>query len=208
MTFWAIVPVKPLRRGKSRLAGVLTEDERMVLNQYLLANTLDVLRPIRKIDHILVISRDPQALTLAREHGARTVLEHGMPHLNLALTRATLVARHHSARGVLILPADLPLLIREDVDMMLEKAKSPPVVVIAPDRHRMGTNGMVVYPAGLIPFEFGPNSFERHCENTRLVGARLEICELPSLALDMDLPEDLTLVGDELDALNLPVMGQ
>ena len=206
MTFWAIVPVKPLRRGKSRLAGVLTEDERMVLNQYLLANTLDVLRPIRKIDHILVISRDPQALTLAREHGARTVLEHGMPQLNLALTRATLVARHHGARGVLILPADLPLLTKEDVILMIEKAKSPPVVVIAPDRRRTGTNGLLVYPAGLIPYEFGPNSFERHCEGARLMGARLEVCELPSLALDMDLPEDLSLVGDELEALNLPVV--
>ena len=207
MTFWAIVPVKPLRRGKSRLAGVLTEDERMVLNQYLLANTLDVLRPIRKIEHILVISRDPQALTLAREHGARTVLEHGTPQLNLALTRATLVARHHAARGVLILPADLPLLTKEDVIIMIEKAKSPPVVVIAPDRRRTGTNGLLVYPAGLIPYEFGPNSFERHCESARLTGSRLEICELPSLALDMDLPEDLTLVGDELEGLNLPVMG-
>jgi 2-phospho-L-lactate guanylyltransferase len=206
MTFWAIVPVKPLRRGKSRLAGVLTEDERMVLNQYLLANTLDVLRPIRKIDHILVISRDPQALTLAREHGARTVLEHGMPQLNLALTRATLVARHHGARGVLILPADLPLLTKEDVILMIEKAKSPPVVVIAPDRRRTGTNGLLVYPAGLISYEFGPNSFERHCESARLIGARLEVCELPSLALDMDLPEDLSLVGDELEALNLPVV--
>lgn len=206
MTFWAIVPVKPLRRGKSRLAGVLTEDERMALNQYLLANTLDVLRPVRRIEHILVISRDPQALTLAREHGARTVLEHGTPQLNLALTRATLVARHHTARGVLILPADLPLLTKEDVNMMIEKAKSPPVVVIAPDRHRMGTNGLLVNPVGLIPYEFGPNSFERHCESARLVGARLEICELPSLGLDMDLPEDLHLVGNELEALNLPVM--
>jgi 2-phospho-L-lactate guanylyltransferase len=179
----------------------------MILNQYLLANTLDVLRPIRSIEHILVISRDPEALALAREHGARTVLEHGTPHLNLALTRATLVARHHTARGVLILPADLPLLTKEDVKMMIEKAKSPPVVVIAPDRHRVGTNGLLVYPVGLIPYEFGPNSFERHCESARLAGARLEICELPSLALDMDLPEDLYLVGNELEALDLPMMG-
>jgi 2-phospho-L-lactate guanylyltransferase len=206
MTIWAIVPVKPLRRGKSRLAGVLTEDERMVLNQYLLANTLDVLRPIRRIEHILVISRDSQALALAREHGARTVLEHGTPQLNLALTRATLVARHHMARGVLILPADLPLLTKEDVNMMIDRAKYQPAVVIAPDRHYSGTNGLLIHPAGLIPYEFGPNSFERHCESARLTGARLEVCELPSLALDLDLPEDLTLVGDELEGLNLPIL--
>ena len=206
MTFWAIVPVKPLRRGKSRLAGVLSEDEREVLNQFLLANTLDVLRPVRKIEHILVISRDPQALAISREHGARTVLEHGTPHLNLALTRATLVARHHAARGVLVLPADLPLMTKEDVMVMIEKAKSPPVVVVAPDRHHLGTNGLLVNPAGLIPYEFGPNSFERHCEGARQAGARLEICELPSLALDLDLPEDLLLVGEALEPLNLSVL--
>ena len=40
MTLWAIVPVKPLRRGKSRLAGTLTEDERTALNQELLEHTL------------------------------------------------------------------------------------------------------------------------------------------------------------------------
>lgn len=206
MTFWAIVPVKPLRRGKSRLAGILSEDERKVLNQYLLANTLDVLRPMRNIEHILVVSRDQQALSIAREHGARTVLEHGIPHLNLALTRATLVAKHHAARGVLVLPADLPLLTKEDALLMLEKAKSPPVVVIAPDRHQKGTNGLLVYPAGMIPYEFGPGSFERHCDRARQAGARLEICSLESLALDLDLPEDLYLVGNKLDALDLRVL--
>lgn len=206
MTFWAIVPVKPLRRGKSRLAGILSEDERKVLNQYLLANTLDVLRPMRNIEHILVVSRDQQALSIAREHGARTVLEHGIPHLNLALTRATLVAKHHAARGVLVLPADLPLLTKEDVLLMLEKVKSPPVVVIAPDRHQKGTNGLLVYPAGMIPYEFGPGSFERHCDRARQAGARLEICSLESLALDLDLPEDLYLVGNKLDALDLRVL--
>ena len=39
MTIWAIVPVKPLRRGKSRLAGALSEDERTHLNQLLLEHT-------------------------------------------------------------------------------------------------------------------------------------------------------------------------
>jgi 2-phospho-L-lactate guanylyltransferase len=120
--------------------------------------------------------------------------------------RATLVAKHYSARGVLILPADLPLLTKEDVEMMLDRAKSPPVVVIAPDRHRMGTNGLLVYPADMLPYEFGPGSFDRHCERARQSGARLEICELPSLALDLDLPEDLRLVEDELEALNLSVL--
>jgi len=202
MTFWAIVPVKPLQRGKSRLAEVLTQEERLDLNRRLLAHTMDTLTAIPDIEHILVVSRDQAALSLAREYGARTVQEHGAPQLNIALARATIVARTYATRGVLILPADLPLITPEDVQTLLSRAVDPPVVVISPDRHRQGTNALLVCPAGVIEYEFGPGSFERHCASARQAGAHLEICELPSLALDMDLPEDLELVSEALENLS------
>jgi len=198
MTLWAIIPVKPLRRGKSRLAGVLTQDERADLNQHLLAHTVDTLRSIPEIEQVLVVSRDPAALSLAREHGARTVQENGAPQLNVALARATVLVKHYVTRGVLIVPADLPLLTPEDVHAMLDRAKYPPVVVVAPDRHRLGTNALLVCPVGLIDYEFGPGSFQRHCQLARQAGARLEICELPSVALDVDFPEDLDIIEAEL----------
>ena len=194
MTLWAIIPVKPLRRGKSRLAGTLSEDEREQLNKSLLEHTLDTLTNLKEIEQVLVVSRDPHALTIARNHGARTVREDGQPHLNTALQRATVVARVYATRGVLVLPADLPLLNREDVLTLLDKASQPPVVVIAPDRHRKGTNALLMSPAGLIEYDFGDDSFERHCARARRAGARLEVVELPSLGLDLDLPEDLEMV--------------
>jgi 2-phospho-L-lactate guanylyltransferase len=201
MTLWAIVPVKPLRRGKSRLSGVLSEDERTALNHCLLANTLDVLASVSQIEHTLVVSRDPQALALARAHGARTVQEQGLPQLNIAIARATVVAINHAVRGVLILPADLPLLTGTDVQALVERATEPPVVVISPDRHGHGTNALLVSPTGRIHFSFGAGSFERHCGLARKAGARLEICDRPNLALDVDLPQDLELVKAELASL-------
>ena len=196
MTIWAIVPVKPLRRGKSRLAGTLSEDERAELNQSLLQHTLETLTGVKELEQVLVVSRDPHALTIARQHGARTVREDGQPMLNTALTRATVVAKVHATRGVLILPADLPLISQEDVLTLIEKAGEPPVVVIAPDRHGKGTNALLISPSGLIDYDFGENSFQRHCERARQAGARLEIVELPSLGLDLDLPEDLELIRE------------
>jgi len=98
----------------------------------------------------------------------------------------------------LIVPADLPLITAEDVRAMLERAKYPPVIVVAPDRHRQGTNALLVCPVGLIEYEFGPGSFQRHCDLAVKAGARLEVCELPSLALDVDFPEDLDIIEDEL----------
>ena len=198
MTFWAIVPVKPLRRGKSRLAQVLSEEERLGLNSQLLIHTVDTLREIPAIEQVLVVSRDQSALALARAHGARTVQENGAPELNVALTRATIVAKQYATRGVLIIPSDLPMISKEDVSAMIGMVKEPPVVVVAPDRKREGTNALLVCPVGLIEYDYGPHSFERHCLRAQEVGARLEICDLPSLALDMDVPEDLELVSDEL----------
>jgi 2-phospho-L-lactate guanylyltransferase len=136
---------------------------------------------------------------LARDYGARTVQEKGAPQLNVALTRATVVVKEYTTRGVLIVPADLPLITPQDVQTMLEYAKDPPVVVVAPDRHREGTNALLICPVGLIEYDFGPNSFQRHCELARSIGARLEIVDLPSIALDVDLPEDLDRVGEEFE---------
>jgi len=194
MTIWAIVPVKPLRRGKSRLAGALSDNERAQLNRLMLENTLETLAGIADIEQTLVVSRDPAALAIAREHGARTVREDGAPQLNTALKRATAVSQLYATRGVLIVPADLPILCEADVQALLKRAKKPPVVVIAPDRRQEGTNALLICPAGLIEYDFGPGSFERHCQRARKAGARLEVIELPSLALDLDLPEDLALL--------------
>ncbi|MGB6420493.1 MAG: 2-phospho-L-lactate guanylyltransferase [Anaerolineales bacterium] len=199
MALWAIVPVKPLRRGKSRLAGVLSPEERNDLNRRLLTHTLETLNAIPEIEQILVISRDQAALSLAREHGARTVFENGTPELNVALARATIVAKNYATRGLLIVPADLPLISPEDVIAMLDIAVDPPVVVLAPDHRRQGTNALLVCPIGLIEYDFGPGSFQRHCERALQAGARLEILELPSLALDMDMPEDLEMVIEKLE---------
>jgi 2-phospho-L-lactate guanylyltransferase len=204
MTLWAIVPVKPLRLGKSRLADTLSEDERADLNGRLLVHTLTALAAIPEIEHVLVISRDLAALALARSHGARTVQENGTPQLNVALARATLVVKNYHTHGVLIVPADLPLLTSQDVRLMLERAVDPPVVVIAPDRHKEGTNGLLICPVGLIEYEFGPGSFQKHIAQAQKAGARLEIVDLPSLALDMDLPEDLEQVSRELENVLKP----
>jgi 2-phospho-L-lactate guanylyltransferase len=198
MTLWAIVPVKPLRRGKSRLSSVLSSEARTALNHYLLSNTLEILGSIPDIEYSLVVSRDPEALTVARDYGARTVQEQGSPQLNVALTRATMVAVSHSVQAVLIVPADLPLLTADDIQEVIKRANDPPVVVITPDRHQKGTNALLISPPGLIHYEYGPGSFEKHCKQAVKAGARLEICERKTVALDIDFPEDLELAGYEL----------
>jgi 2-phospho-L-lactate guanylyltransferase len=194
MTTWVIVPVKPLRLGKSRLSGVLSDNERAVLNRMFLEQTLDILRSNPAVAQTLVVSRDPAALAIAREFGARTVLEDGTPNLNGALNRATMLIKNYSPRGVLVLPADLPLLNQNDLDALFERICDPPCVVITPDRHELGTNALLMFPGGLIPYDFGIGSFTRHCESAKKAGARLEIVRNAHIELDLDTPDDLAML--------------
>lgn len=193
---WAIVPVKPLLLGKSRLAGAIAPQARATLNRSLLENTLKTLRFVKGIDQTLVTSRDPEALAIAREYNARTLLEHSAAHLNGALERATMLAKAVQCRAVLVLPADLPLLSADDVRALLDCLDGDPLVALAPDRHETGTNGLLIAPPGSIEYRFGPASFEEHSRQTLESGIRLEIVRRPSLALDLDFPEDLVLLHE------------
>jgi 2-phospho-L-lactate/phosphoenolpyruvate guanylyltransferase len=194
MSLWAIVPVKPLRRGKSFLSGVLSEDERTLLNYSMLDNTLTALKKVPEIAQVLVVSRDPAALALARDHGGRTVQEDGNPSLNTALKRATVVAKLYSARGVLIIPADLPLITGKEITELINRSTAPPELIIAPDRRGNSTNALLICPADLFEFRFGPGSFVYNVQQAKKIGCRVDVCQIEAFSLDIDLPEDLDLL--------------
>lgn len=205
MSLWAIVPVKPLRRGKSRLAGVLTEEERTFLNYTMLAKTLKALSGVPEIDQVLVISRDSGALALARDFKAKTIQEDGSSDLNTALRRATVLAQIYTAQQVVIVPDDLPLIDSESLRSFVQRGSRSPRIVIAPDRRHDGTNCLLVNPAGLIEYQYGPNSFHVYLEQARKYHIPVEICDLPSLALDLDAPEDLEILREiEMLELQMP----
>jgi 2-phospho-L-lactate guanylyltransferase len=191
MSLCAIIPIKPLRRGKSRLSSVLSENRREGLNQYLLTSTLKCLININKISHILVISYDPSALTLARKFGAKTVLENRNTNINRALRKATLAAMAINSSKILIVPADLPLITKDDILAVIGKSGDPPEIVIAPDRKMSGTNLLLINPIGAIKYNFGEWSFRKHIEQAERKKINIKICQRKNLSFDLDLPEDL-----------------
>ncbi len=194
MSLWAIVPVKSVQNGKTRLRTVLSDEARASLNRSLLLHTLEVLRALRpSIEQVLVTSPDPATLSLARKCGARTLHESRSAGLNKALQAAVLLAKERRVPGTLILPVDLPLLQPQDIQAILERGYPPPVGIIVPDRQGKGTNALLLSPPDLIFFAFGENSFLQHSERIRASGARLEVLTLERLAFDLDTPEDLTL---------------
>jgi 2-phospho-L-lactate/phosphoenolpyruvate guanylyltransferase len=191
MSLWAIIPVKPLRRGKSRLQSQFSQEERISLNKKLLIHSIQTLVKIEDIAHVMVISRDPEALSIAREHGARTVSEDSGSDLNKALNIATALVSSLGATGVLVIPADIPQLKKEDVQLLINSANISPVVVVTPDYNEEGTNGLLVMPPGKIEYQYGKNSFSRHLAQAKEKGIPSIIMKLESMEHDVDYPEDL-----------------
>lgn len=209
MKLWAIVPVKPLHRGKSRLAGVLSEADRYALNISLLVRTLEVLKASRSIYQVALVSRDPAALAIGDDCDVEVLREEGDPGLNPALQSAARQISSVHPDGLLILPADLPLIQPADIDALADLAATPPVVVIAPDRHGSGTNALLLKPADQIEFTFGLGSFSRHCQAVRSLGVDLRIADQPAVGLDLDMPEDLELLREmefHLPGTHLPAV--
>ena len=206
MNVWAIVPVKPLNRAKSRLSDVLLPDAREDLATHLLKRTIRLLLSLSAVHGVLVISRDSKALALVRDLGAQTVQESGTPELNNALLRATQVLKAWGANAALVVPADIPLLNREDIESTVSMGRLHNSVVLAPDRHERGTNLMLVRPPGLIPYAYGEHSFLAHQQYAREVGASVQVYRSDRVALDLDTTDDLRTYLTLAQRLGVPVV--
>lgn len=182
MVAYALVPVKGLSRAKTRLAGVLTVDERAGL---VLAMLRDVLTALRGLKTIVVSPEELEPLlegfrfTLLREEG----------NLNEAVSLANAHAMAEGAEATLFVPGDLPLLRAGHVKEILELGSVHPLI-LAPAR-RGGTGILYRRPPDIIRERFTPTSFEDHHREAVARGVELYIYDSFSLSLDLDTPEDL-----------------
>lgn len=188
---WAVIPVKPLNRAKSRLAQVLSPEQRFKLARMMLLQVLSVTLQSPRIAGVIVISRDTRAIGIAREMGAKTIQESSYSDLNPALERATSVLRAWRAGAILIIPADLPFINGDDIDAIIDSCDEGPCVVLATDREADGTNVMLVRPPGLIEYAYGVGSFRSHSEAAHDLGITIVTYESDRVMLDIDEPDDL-----------------
>jgi 2-phospho-L-lactate/phosphoenolpyruvate guanylyltransferase len=109
-------------------------------------------------------------------------------------------AVERGAERVLLVPGDCPALDPDEVSRLLARGGPPPHVVIVPDRHGSGTNALLLAPPDALAPAFGAGSFARHAARARAAGAAVKVCELPSLGLDVDTPDDLAALRAALAA--------
>jgi 2-phospho-L-lactate guanylyltransferase len=189
MDCWAIIPVKPLGAGKSRLAAVLGVEQREALNKHLFGRVLDATLGVFKPERIAVVTADTLLLSLMRGQGLHALQDMG-GGLNAALALACRYAVERGARAVAVLPSDLPKVSAEDVQALVTALGSGPGCVIAPDQQEQGTNALLLAPPRADFFRFGIDSFQAHIEAAKSLGAKVRILRRPGLARDLDTPDE------------------
>jgi 2-phospho-L-lactate/phosphoenolpyruvate guanylyltransferase len=183
-----VVPVKDLKGTKSRLAPILDPGARAGLTLYMMGRVVAAIREAG-IEDVCVVSPDRIVLNEAQRRGATPLVQESRG-LNPALEEGRRRALDLGAHTLLVLPADLPLLDAADVRAVLEAAEDSPVV-IAPDGARSGTNALLIRPPEVLPYSFGPDSFDAHLVAARTRGLDFRVCERPHLAFDLDTAGDL-----------------
>ncbi|HLI50898.1 MAG TPA: 2-phospho-L-lactate guanylyltransferase [Thermomicrobiaceae bacterium] len=193
----AVVPVQRLGQAKSRLAGELTPDERRRLVLEVLTHVLSELREASFVSATLVVTPDETVATEALTGGAEVLRQPAdVPGLNQAIRLAQAEATRRGASALLVVHGDLPLLKAGEIDEMVELAPAPIGIVTAPDRHRRGTNALLLRPPGIIEPHFGVDSLRLHQEAAHLRGIAQREYQVPGFAFDLDTAADLAALAE------------
>ncbi|MDC0400034.1 2-phospho-L-lactate guanylyltransferase [Alphaproteobacteria bacterium] len=182
----AVVPLKNLKLAKSRLSNILAEGERQELVLAMFDDVLVSLRESPFIEKIFLVAdkyfnpiADVQMITEIKNRG-----------YDEAIIEALKDSRVNQAQAMLILPADLPLVSRDELDTLIRDQEDGSIR-IAGARDQDGTNALVMKPPSLLATSFGAGSFERHKKFAKALSVKIEEVNLPGLSFDVDTEKDL-----------------
>jgi 2-phospho-L-lactate guanylyltransferase len=197
---WLLIPVKSLRCGKRRLETVLSAAERLRLNEFFLRRMLAVAASFPGLERTAIVSDADDSLSLAANLGAGTIRT-AQTELNAALADGRDDLRRRGAERIVMLPVDLPLVESCDISELAALGGQHPVV-ISPDRNGTGTNALALHAEVPLTFRFGAGSYRAHQAEARRCGVAPLLQENASIAQDVDLPADLSLVSGLAAALH------
>jgi 2-phospho-L-lactate/phosphoenolpyruvate guanylyltransferase len=196
----AILPVKRFEKAKSRLGASVAERPRLELARAMVEDVLLALAQTPSIERTIIVTRERSLAAHAHEHGALLVADEPEDGQSAAVTLGVRRAIAEGIERVLCIPGDCPALDPAELESLLDShaPDDEREIVIVPDRHGTGTNGLLLCPPDAIPPSFGPDSCERHRELALAAGVSARLEHPSSLLLDIDTGADLEALRDRL----------
>ena len=179
-----VIPIRSFDDALSRLESVLNPTERRSLMRDLATGVLAAARPLE----VFVATDDDEVAAWTRTQSAE-VIRVRTSGLSASVAVAVDQLQPRGYRRLVVAHADLPRV--HDLGGMVG-----PGLVIAPDRHRDGSNVMCVPTDVGFRFSYGPGSFQRHVAEAERLELTVKVVDDPTLAWDLDNPDDLAGLND------------
>ena len=181
----AIIPIKPLAFGKSRLSSILDDNTRealvLMMLDRVISTTVESLGP----NACVVLGGDEFICEMALSH--RIKLEDDNDNnLNDALWTAINLAKDRDYEATLILPADLPLLEPSDILALIEASSTFTCHVSSPASEEGGTNALLQPINSAIKPMMGINSFLKHRVAIESAHGNFVTVQRPGISFDLD----------------------
>jgi 2-phospho-L-lactate guanylyltransferase len=189
MTLAIVVPVKSPHRAKHRLEGLMSEAER---TQLAVTMARDVFGVLARLDEYprLVVSDDVDVLEEARRFGLEPLEDRVRQGQSAAVQQGFSAVWERGTTAALTIPGDVPGMSPRELRDFAEYR--PEIeVLLAPDRERIGTNGLRLVPPHAISLRFGEDSFNLHRAAAARANRSFEVMDIEGLRYDLDTPEDV-----------------
>jgi 2-phospho-L-lactate/phosphoenolpyruvate guanylyltransferase len=204
----AVLPVKSFSRAKQRLGASVAGRLRLELARAMVADVLSALQRTDAIERTIVVTREREVAVAAGGLGAIVLEDVAESGQSAAAALGIAYAVAEGIERVLCVPGDCPALDPDELRALLSADEGNDLheraVVIVPDRHGTGTNGLLLRPPQAIAPSFGPGSCERHRGLALAAGIAARIERPESMLLDIDTGADLVELRVRLAQLDAP----
>lgn len=180
--------MKPLSAAKTRLSDHLDPTARARLSAAMLDSTLAALRD-SAVARTVVVGGDECVKAIAAARCAEWTPDR-FDDLNLAVGDAIAMAQR-AGQIAMYVPADLPLIMANDVDAALRFAAEDFGSLTICPAHDGGTNCLIVPSRQPLAPRLGSHSHERHRELAAELGVEMREFRSPAFERDVDTIDDL-----------------
>lgn len=160
---------------KSRLKDILTVEERILLNKRILDKTVKILKEIKEIDLITVLSKS------CFSYDGVNVVNDKFEQLNKSID---FLVKNSDSEFFLIIPSDLAYISYEDLLYLISLRHSNDIILVCAKDN--GTNGILYHKNNFIGHHFGEDSCRIFFNEAKLKGRNVKRIKLNSLLYDLD----------------------
>jgi 2-phospho-L-lactate guanylyltransferase len=188
---FALIPIKRLSAGKSRLVPQLERPQVEALTLAMLEDILEAFADTPDIERSAVITPDPEVAACARSAGATALLRPD-PGLNEAIDEASAALELTGDDSLLVVLGDVAGARSRDFAALYEAASElgERCAVLAPSGDG-GSAALLRRPYDVLPTGFGGASAKTHREAAARRQVAWRELTLPGLAIDLDRADDV-----------------